>query len=329
MSSHTANPLADDPARQPFLAQAFGDGTPSKELREMAPRKVGGGGNGGSGASAHGEGGKHRRGIGRIGIVLVTMLAFPTLLFVALSHGAADIAEVSSNGAATGAAGATGAFADGEGEGGALATKRAATPDAGSAAVEMPHELPTPDLGAGKTTLVEKVTAIVDDKLSGARHSVFEFSAKSLDGKTIPLSSFKSQVMLLVNVASKCGYTDVHYREMEQLYKKYKSHGFTVLAFPSNEFGNQEPGSSAEIEAFVRQTKKASFPLFEKVQVNGKGAHPLFVFLKDKFGIREIPWNFQKFLVDREGHAVHQYPPQVDPMALEGDLIKLLGLHEK
>jgi len=239
--------------------------------------------------------------------MFAVLLAFPTLLFVTLSRSPSLAAD-------------SDAVVAGPADHGRMLAHAG-----GAAGVEMPHELPTPDDSAsGKKSLTEKATSAVADLVSGTHHSIYEFKVKSIEGKEVPLSDFSKNVAIVVNVASQCGYTDVHYRELEQLYKKYKDRGFTVLAFPCNQFGNQEPGTPAEIEKFARETKHATFPLFEKVNVNGKDANPLFVFLKDKFGIKEIPWNFQKFLIDREGHPVHQYPSQMDPMTLEADIVKLL-----
>jgi glutathione peroxidase len=167
---------------------------------------------------------------------------------------------------------------------------------------------------------------VVDHLVSGTRHSAYEFEMTLIDGSKAPLSAYQGQVSLIVNVASKCSYTDVHYRQLEHLYNKYKDQGFTVLAFPSNDFGNQEPGSPQEIEQFVRKTKGATFPLFGKVAVNGKDADPFFEFLKDKFGIKAIPWNFQKFLVDRDGQPVRQYPSQIEPLSLEADIKQLIAV---
>lgn len=234
--------------------------------------------------------------------MFITVLAFPTLLFVALSR-SPSLAADSGNAVAGQAPSLLGRGSN-------------------SADIELPHELPTPDDDAHHKKTLNQIA----DLVTGARHTVYEFKTKSLaDGKDVSLSEFKNNVAIVVNVASNCGYTDVHYRELEALYKKYKDRGFTVLAFPSNDFGNQEPGTPAEIVKFARETKHASFPLLEKVHVNGKESHALFAFLKDKFGMKEIPWNFQKFLIDRNGHPVHQYPSQIDPMALENDILKLLA----
>ena len=241
--------------------------------------------------------------------MFAVLLAFPTLLFVTLSRSPSLGTDGDS------------AITDPTGP---LLAHPAVTVD--SSGIEMPHELPTPDDTVAKKSLTEKATSAVADLVSGARHSVYDFKVKSLDGTDVALSDFRKKVAIVVNVASNCGYTDVHYRELEHLYQKYKDKGFTVLAFPSNQLGNQEPGTPEEIEKFARSVKHATFPLFQKILVNGKDANPLFAFLKDKFGIKEIPWNFQKFLVDKNGHPVHQYPSQIDPMALESDIIKLLAL---
>lgn len=223
----------------------------------------------------------------------ITLLAFPTLLFVTLSRSPALATESEA---------ALASPAD-------VIVRPPSASDTGG--IELPHEAPTPD-DMGKKTLTEKATSAVADLVSGTRHSVYEFSAKSLDGKNVLLSDFKNQVAIVVNVASQCGYTDIHYRELEQLYKKYKDRGFTVLAFPSNQFGNQEPGTPAEIEKFARDTKHATFPLFEKVHVNGKDANALFVFLKNKFGIKvRVFFSFLFSLSLLGGHTFFErrYPP--------------------
>ena len=142
------------------------------------------------------------------------------------------------------------------------------------------------------------------------------------------LSDFNKNVAIVVNVASQCGYTDVHYRELEQLYKKYKDRGFTVLAFPCNQFGNQEPGTPAEIEKFARQTKHATFPLFEKVNVNGKDAHPIYQFLKSHSnGLLGggIKWNFTKFLIAPDGKSIKRYAPSTAPEDIRSDIKSLIS----
>mmetsp|Transcript_14112 Transcript_14112/g.33326 ORF Transcript_14112/g.33326 Transcript_14112/m.33326 type:complete len:115 (-) Transcript_14112:57-401(-) len=111
---------------------------------------------------------------------------------------------------------------------------------------------------------------------------------------------------------------------MQHLYEKYRDQGFEVLAFPCNQFGHQEPGTEAQIKATVRGTYRATFPLFRKILVNGPKAEPLFSFLKESFGMHEIPWNFQKFLVGRDGKPKKQLPPQANPMSFEKDIKRLL-----
>ncbi len=134
--------------------------------------------------------------------------------------------------------------------------------------------------------------------------SVYEFSAPLLDGRTISLADFKGRVLLIVNTASKCGFTP-QYAGLEELYRAHKDRGFEVLGFPCNQFGAQEPGSAEEIGAFCERNYGVSFPMFAKIDVNGPATHPLYQFLKESrpglFGSERIKWNFTKFLVDRTG----------------------------
>jgi len=157
--------------------------------------------------------------------------------------------------------------------------------------------------------------------------SVHDFSATSLDGKPVDLSSYKGKVLVIVNTASKCGFTP-QYAGLETLYEKYKDKGFAVLGFPCNQFGAQEPGSEDEIGAFCQKNYGVSFPMFAKVDVNGDGAHPLFKFLtaeaKGILGTQAIKWNFTKFLVDKNGDVVERYAPQTKPEELEKPVEKLL-----
>jgi glutathione peroxidase len=146
--------------------------------------------------------------------------------------------------------------------------------------------------------------------------SVLDFTVNDIDGKPVNLSQYKGKVLLLVNTASQCGYTP-QYKGMQQLYEKYKDKGFEVLAFPANEFGAQEPGSNADIKEFCSTQYKTSFPLFSKIVVKGQGKHPLYQFLtgKDtnpKFA-GEIPWNFAKFLVGRDGQVLARFQPGDEP----------------
>jgi glutathione peroxidase len=147
--------------------------------------------------------------------------------------------------------------------------------------------------------------------------TLYDFSVKDIKGNSIPLSNYKGQKLLLVNVASKCGYT-YQYEDLEKLYQKYKSEKFQILAFPSNDFGAQEPGSNAEIETFCKLNYKVSFPLFSKIFVTGKTKDPLFKFLTEVSGSNgEIKWNFEKFLIDSEGKLVERFSSKVEPLSLE------------
>ncbi len=157
--------------------------------------------------------------------------------------------------------------------------------------------------------------------------TVYDFSATSVSGKETPLKKFQGKVLLIVNTASKCGFTP-QYSGLEELHKKYRARGFEVLAFPCNQFGGQEPGDAEEIKNFCPLTYDVTFPLFGKVDVNGKGAHPLFGFLKRaKPGLlrsESIKWNFTKFLVDRTGTVVGRYAPLTKPEELHARIEALL-----
>jgi glutathione peroxidase len=152
---------------------------------------------------------------------------------------------------------------------------------------------------------------------------VYEFHPKSIDGNIVDMSAYKGNVLLIVNVASRCGFTP-QYDGLQKLYEKYKDQGFAVLGFPSNQFAGQEPGSHAEIKAFCETTYGVTFPLFSKIDVNGPHADPLYVFLKRAkpglLGTQRIKWNFTKFLVDRQGNVLKRYAPQEKPQALETDI---------
>jgi len=141
------------------------------------------------------------------------------------------------------------------------------------------------------------------------------------------LSNFAGQVLLIVNTASKCGFTP-QYAGLEALYKKYRNSGFSVLGFPCNQFGGQEPGSESDIAEFCSLNYQVTFPMFAKIEVNGEAAHPLYRYLKSEakglLGTEAIKWNFTKFLVDRSGHGTARYAPKVAPSALENHVEKLL-----
>ena len=157
--------------------------------------------------------------------------------------------------------------------------------------------------------------------------TIFDFSAKTLEGQDVPLADYRGQVLLIVNTASKCGFTP-QYAGLETLYEKLHPKGLTVLGFPCNQFGQQEPGSESEIGAFCMKNYGVSFPMFAKVDVNGEAAHPLWRFLKAaKTGILGTPaikWNFTKFLVDRKGDVVARYATLTKPETLEAPITKLL-----
>ncbi len=157
--------------------------------------------------------------------------------------------------------------------------------------------------------------------------SLPEISFKRLDGTEAPLADFRGKVLLIVNVASRCGFTP-QYTGLEALYRKYRDRGFEVLGFPCNQFGAQEPGSEAEIGAFCSSTYDVTFPMFGKIDVNGADAHPLYQHLKNArpglLGTEGIKWNFTKFLVDRQGEVVARYAPKDSPESLDSAIAALL-----
>ena len=150
---------------------------------------------------------------------------------------------------------------------------------------------------------------------------------KQADGSTTDLSSHQGEVMLIVNVASKCGFTP-QYEGLEALQRRYRDKGFTVLGFPCNQFGAQEPGDAEEIASFCKLTYDVDFPIYAKIDVNGDDAAPIYKYLKDEapglLGSKAIKWNFTKFLVDRGGKVVKRYAPQTKPAELTGDIEALL-----
>ena len=157
--------------------------------------------------------------------------------------------------------------------------------------------------------------------------SVFDFSARALDGTETPLERHRGQVLLIVNVASRCGFTP-QYAGLEALYRKFRDRGFAVLGFPCNQFGAQEPGTAAEIGSFCSSTYDVTFPMFAKIEVNGGGAHPLYQWLKKEksglLGTEAIKWNFTKFLVGRDGKVVRRFAPNVKPEDIEPHIAALL-----
>uniref|UniRef100_A0A7N0U174 Glutathione peroxidase n=1 Tax=Kalanchoe fedtschenkoi TaxID=63787 RepID=A0A7N0U174_KALFE len=166
------------------------------------------------------------------------------------------------------------------------------------------------------------------DQAAEGPNSIYEMVVKDAAGDDVCLSTYKGKVLLIVNVASKCGMTSSNYTELNHLYSKYKDQGLEILAFPCNQFGDEEPGSNAEILDFVCTRFKTEFPIFDKIDVNGPNAAPLYKFLKlGKWGIfgDDIQWNFVKFLIDRDGNIADRYYPTTSPMTIEHDIKKLLG----
>ncbi|WP_176344168.1 glutathione peroxidase [Priestia aryabhattai] len=157
--------------------------------------------------------------------------------------------------------------------------------------------------------------------------SVYEYSAKTIKEEDVSLSNYQGDVLLIVNTASKCGFTP-QYKDLQALYEEEKENGLTVLGFPCNQFGGQEPGSSNDIEQFCELNYGVSFPMFAKVDVKGEHAHPLFTYLTEQapglLGSKAIKWNFTKFLVNRQGEVVKRYAPQTAPKDIQKDIKELL-----
>jgi glutathione peroxidase len=156
---------------------------------------------------------------------------------------------------------------------------------------------------------------------------VYDFEAETLDGKPAPLANHRGEVLLIVNTASKCGFTP-QYQGLEALYRRFKDRGFAVLGFPCNQFGAQEPGDAGEISNFCSLTYDVSFPMMAKIEVNGPKAHPLYAYLKREkaglLGSKGIKWNFTKFLVDREGRVVRRFAPVDTPEKIASAVEALL-----
>ena len=156
---------------------------------------------------------------------------------------------------------------------------------------------------------------------------IHEFSATTIEGAPRALADLKGQVVLVVNVASKCGYTP-QYQGLEALYRRYHDRGFTILGFPCDQFGHQEPGSEAEIQQFCSASYDVTFPMFAKIAVNGPNTHPLWHYLKTAkpgvLGTAKIKWNFTKFLIGKDGEPVKRYAPADTPESIDRDVAKLL-----
>jgi glutathione peroxidase len=156
---------------------------------------------------------------------------------------------------------------------------------------------------------------------------LYAFSARTLDGQDTSLDRYRGKVLLIVNTASECGYTP-QYAGLQELHDKYAQRGLEVLGFPCNQFGKQEPGDAARIGAFCEKNYGVTFQMFDKIEVNGDNAHPLYRYLTSEapglLGLQAIKWNFTKFLVDRDGKVVERYAPMTKPEAIAPDVEKLL-----
>jgi glutathione peroxidase len=161
------------------------------------------------------------------------------------------------------------------------------------------------------------------------KNNIYNFSVTTIDGKQKSLEEYKGNILLIANVASYCGFTP-QYKQFQELYWKYSARGFHVLAFPCNQFGNQEPDDIAQIEKSCRLNYGTTFPMFGKVDVNGENANPLFTFLKENcpglFGSKAIKWNFTKFLIDATGVPVKRYAPIIPPRIIAKDIERELHL---
>jgi glutathione peroxidase len=157
--------------------------------------------------------------------------------------------------------------------------------------------------------------------------SVYDFQAKNINGENVNLSIYKNKVLLIVNIASECGYTP-QYKDLEEIYRKYKGKGFEILGFPCNQFGHQEPGDEKAIKEFCELNYKITFPLFSKIEVNGDNSHPLYNYLKKEkpgiLGTEKIKWNFTKFLIDKSGIPYKRFAPPDNPHKIEKDIEFLL-----
>ena len=157
--------------------------------------------------------------------------------------------------------------------------------------------------------------------------TLYDLEAKSISGHDISLSEYRGQVMLIVNTASKCGFTP-QYKELEGFYQKYNKKGFVVLGFPCNQFMAQEPGDDMDIQAFCKTNYGVTFPMFSKIDVRGEHAHPIFKYLTEKapgvMGSKAVKWNFTKFLIDRDGHVIKRFAPSTKMSEVEQSIIELL-----
>ncbi|ETN73884.1 putative phospholipid hydroperoxide glutathione peroxidase [Necator americanus] len=165
-----------------------------------------------------------------------------------------------------------------------------------------------------------------DDPLS-AHKTIYDFTVKDINGKEVSMSKYKGQVVIVVNVASYCGYTNNHYTELKQLQEKYYDQGLRIAAFPCNQFGSQEPSPEADIKRFVKETFRYEPDMYSKIDVNGDNADPFWQFLKSEQGgtlIDAIKWNFTKFLINRKGYVVKRFAPTTSPLGMTADIERLL-----
>jgi glutathione peroxidase len=160
--------------------------------------------------------------------------------------------------------------------------------------------------------------------------SIYDYEVATIDGQPQRLDAYRGDVLLVVNVASRCGFTP-QYADLESLYRKYRASGFAVLGFPCNQFAHQEPAGEAEIKNFCTLNYEVTFPLFGKINVNGSATHPLYRYLKDArrgiLGTKAIKWNFTKFLIDRQGTVVRRYAPKTAVERIEKDVLPLLAVN--
>jgi len=173
-----------------------------------------------------------------------------------------------------------------------------------------------------------KPRSLIVSARAATEKTIYDYTVKDIDQNDVSLDKFKGKVLLIVNVASKCGLTSSNYSELSHIYEKYKTQGFEILAFPCNQFGGQEPGSNPEIKQFACTRFKAEFPIFDKVDVNGPSTAPVYQFLKSSAGgfLGDlVKWNFEKFLLDKNGKVVERYPPTTSPFQIEKDIQKLLA----
>ncbi|MEH7460294.1 glutathione peroxidase [Bacillus sp. JJ1127] len=158
--------------------------------------------------------------------------------------------------------------------------------------------------------------------------TVYDFSAKTITGEEKSLRDYEGKVLLIVNVASKCGFTP-QYKGLQSVYEKYKEQGFEILGFPCNQFGGQEPGTEDQITSFCELNYGVSFPMFAKVDVKGEWAHPLYIYMTEQapgiFGMKAVKWNFTKFLVGRDGKVIDRFAPKTKPEDLEKEIEKILS----